>query len=109
MSKYYISLPISGKDEATQRRHATTVKRKIELKGHEAVSPFDLYDELCLIHRQCRKPKPTYNEIMTEDIAALTDCHAIVLCEGWTLSDGCDKEYHHAKQLGLKIIDEKEL
>ena len=107
--KIYISLPITDKDEATQRRHAIRIKNQIELNGHDAVNPFDLYDELCLIHRHCKKPKPTYEEIMLEDIAALTNCDSIVLCEGWTLSKGCDMEYHHAKQLGLKIIDEKEL
>ena len=105
--KYYISLPITNKDEATQRRHALKIKFKLESKGIKAINPFDLYDELCTIHRHCRKPKPTYNEIMQEDLAELSKCQAIVLCEGWTLSKGCDMEYHHAKQLGLKIIDEK--
>jgi nucleoside 2-deoxyribosyltransferase len=107
--KIYISLPISDKDEATQRRHASKIESIIDSQGNEAVNPFDLYDELCEIHKHCRKPKPTYEEIMHEDIGALTDCDAIVLCEGWTMSKGCDMEYHHAKNLGLKIIDEKEL
>ena len=109
MSKFYISLPISNKDEATQRRHAIRIKNQIELNGHDAVNPFDLYDELCLIHRHCKKPKPTYEEIILEDIAALTDCNAIVLCVEWILSKGCNKEYNHAKELNLVIVDECEL
>jgi len=107
--RIYISIPITDKDEATQRRKANEVKRQIEAKGHEAVNPFDVYDELCTIHRHIRKLKPTYNEIMIEDLAALTGCHSIVLCEGCTLSKGCGVEYNHAKELELKIIDEKEL
>ena len=106
--KIYISLPITDLDEANQRRHALIVKKIIEETGHIAVNPFDIYDELCKIHRHIKKPKPTYEQIMIEDLAALNECDAIILCKGWTLSKGCAREYEHANKLHLKIINEQE-
>jgi len=107
--KIYISIPITNKDEATQRKHASKIKSMIESNNHNAVNPFDIGDILEKFIKDSLRRKPTWHEYMVEDIAALTDCDAIVLCEGWTLSKGCSEEYNHAKQLDLLIIDECEL
>ena len=107
--RIYISLPISNKDEATQRRHASKIESMIDSNFHEAVNPFDIGDELEEIHKHCKKPKPTWSEYMVEDLAAITECDAIVLLEGWAQSKGCNEEYNHAKKLNLLIIDECEL
>ena len=40
--KIYISLPISGLNIARCEERANEVKRIIERKGHEAITPFDV-------------------------------------------------------------------
>jgi hypothetical protein len=107
--KYYISLPISNKDESVQRKLANSVVTKIHKLGHQPINPFTIGDILYKHYKNCHKQKPNWKEYMQADIAELIYCHAIVLCEGWNESKGCKLEWEIAKGLGLRIIDEKEL
>lgn len=107
--KYYISLPISGKDETKQRELARKVVDKIHKLKHTPVDPFLIGDLLDVRHKKHYLNKPTWKEYMQADLTQLLFCDAIVLCEGWNESLGCELEWQMAKGLGLKIIDEKEL
>ena len=42
----YISIPMTGKDEAQQRRKADYWTRHFEALGYEVINPFDLGDKL---------------------------------------------------------------
>ena len=42
----YISIPMTGKDEAQQRRKADYWTRHFEALGYEVINPFDIGDQL---------------------------------------------------------------
>lgn len=107
--KIYISLPISHHDEATQRRKANHWKHKFEQNGHEVINPFDIGDKLEQIHKDCRKPKPTWQDYMDADIPELETCDTIFLIDGWHNSKGCLQEVSKAIELKIKFVLESEL
>lgn len=81
--KIYISIPITGHNEAKMREHADHVKMALSRNGHEAISPFDLY-----IGRN-----PGYEDYICRDLRAMLDCDALFLCKGWRDSCGCNIEH----------------
>ena len=99
----YISLPITGHDEATQREKASQISTMLLEMGYDTViNPFELYDALkCEIGRE-----PEYEEIMQVDLAALKPCDAIFMCLGWAGSGGCRRERNQAVNQGQEIIYE---
>ena len=106
--KYYISIPITNQDEAIQRSRANYFKLCLEQEGHEVINPFDLGDKLEQFHRDCNKPKPTWQQYMDVDLPEVQACNAIFLCDGWHLSLGCLQELKTAIELNLKIVLEDE-
>ncbi len=99
----YISIPITGHDEATQRTKAGQISTILYDMGYNTViNPFDVYDAWKLYYKR----EPTYDEIMQADIAAMLQCTAIYMCEGWSMSNGCMKERQAAINAGLEIIYE---
>ena len=44
----YISIPMTGKDEAQQRRRADYWTRHFEALGYEVINPFDIGDAFLL-------------------------------------------------------------
>lgn len=93
--KIYISLPISGFNVGRCKERADEVKRMVERKGHEAITPFDV----------CPTPNMPYSYYMGQDIAALMECNAILRCAGWSNSRGCNLESECAKIYNKKIFD----
>ena len=100
----YISLPITGHEEATQREKAGQISTMLSEMGYDTViNPFDLYDALkCEIGRE-----PEYEEIMQADLAALKLCDAIFMCTGWETSAGCIRERQQAINQGQTILYEE--
>lgn len=98
--KIYISIPISGRDLATQRATAADIAERIRALGHEPVNPFDTpepHDEL--------SEKERYAYYMGEDIKRLLMCDAIFRCIGSGGSKGCMIEAHAAYYCGLEAFD----
>ena len=107
--RLYLSLPISGKPTkermayANQMRDALTefwkgnglFKGVSELK---IITPFDVNEN---------EDKDSYARKMGNDIEALLECDAILLCEGWQNSKGCMAEFEVAKIYGKEIIFER--
>lgn len=93
--KIYISLPISGLNIARCEERANEVKRIIERKGHEAITPFDV----------CPDPDKPYSYYMGRDIEALLECDAILRCAGWSNSRGCSLESECAHIYHKKIFN----
>lgn len=95
MMRIYISLPISGLSLKKCRERANEVKRMIERKGHQVITPFDV----------CPEPDNPYSYYMGRDIAALIECDAILRCAGWSNSKGCLLESECAHIYNKKIFN----
>ena len=99
----YISLPITGHDEAVQRAKAGRISTMFYEMGYDTVvNPFDVYDAWKTVYKR----EPTYSEIMEADLAELTKCDAIFMCNGWVESQGCRIERIQAFNNGQDIIYE---
>lgn len=70
--RIYISIPITGRDEARHREYADLMKARLSRSGWRPVSPFEIY----------AGKKPTYADYICYDLRALADCDAVVMCEG---------------------------
>lgn len=96
MKKIYISIPITGHDEAEVRQHADLMKGALSRAGYQAISPFDIYPG----------KNPTYADYICCDLRALADCDAIFLCKGWRFSRGCRIERMFAEEFLKEIMYE---
>lgn len=99
----YISIPITGHDEAAQRTKAGQISTMLYEMGYlKVINPFRISDWLkASINRE-----PTYEEYMQADLAALKLCDAIFMCSGWETSAGCWRERNQAINAGLEVIYE---
>lgn len=93
--KVYISLPISGFNIDRCKERADEVKRMVERKGHEAITPFDV----------CPESDKPYSYYMGRDIEVLIECDAILRCAGWSRSKGCALESECAHIYHKAIFD----
>ena len=85
----YISLPISGHDEAIQRQKAYNMELKLKEKGHIVINPFTLGDEA----RRIEGRDLSWGEYMVIDLFHLKNfADAIVFMKGWPNSRGCMDE-----------------
>ena len=91
--KFYLSLPISGRDMGQVKSYANYVKDKWTAKGFDVITPFDVVPD---------EDKP-YNYCMGKDIEALLDCEGIILCHDWFSSKGCRAECSVAQVYGKQI------
>lgn len=99
----YISIPISGHDEATQRTKAGQISTMLYVMGYDiVVNTFDFYDAWRI---SCKR-EPTYDERLQVYIAEMLQCTAIYMCEGWSKSAWCMKERQAAINAGLEVIYE---
>lgn len=80
--KIYISIPISGLDQAEVRQKADMIKARLSREGHAAVSPFDIY----------AGKNPAYEDYICSDLRAMLDCDAVYFAAGWQMSLGCSIE-----------------
>lgn len=102
----YISIPITGKRESTQRKKALKFQRKFEKMGFLVVNPFEIGDNLAKAYINISGRTPTYKEYMKEDLANLEWCSHIFLCDGWTESNGCMDEVDQSIRDGLTFLFE---
>lgn len=96
MKKVYISLPITGCDEAVQRQKAAEIAKQLRDKGYKPLSPFEIY----------AGEKPTYADYLCCDLRALADCDTVFFCDGWIESRGCRIERNFASEFNKEIIYE---
>ena len=92
--KIYISLPISGQEQKA-REKADLIKAKLSKEGHIPVSPFNVF----------AGKNPTYADYICYDLRAMLECDAILFCDGWEQSCGCNIEHDVAmrfKAHGIK-------
>jgi hypothetical protein len=104
--KIYISIPITGKNILLQMRKARMWQRIYESEGHTVINPFDVGYRLELLHEKSKMDPPTHSEYMFHDLMWLSQCNAVLFCEGWRQSRGCTIEYKEARGLRLKLMSE---
>lgn len=95
--RIYISIPISEKDEKTQREKADKIKIALSKAGYEVVNPFDIIPD---------RKNPDWFDHIGEDLRELSKCDRIYLCNGWKESKGCNLEMQYAISMGIKPIFE---
>lgn len=96
--KIYISIPISGHDEAEVREHAEATEAMLRSAGHTVVNPFDIY----------AGESPMWEDYLCADLRQMFDCDAIYLCDGWQFSKGCKIEAYAAIAKGLQVLYERQ-
>lgn len=92
--KIYVSLPISGHDIEETKEYAEKVKKFLEERCDEVITPFDVCDE----------EGKTYSYYMGRDIEALLECDAVFFTPDWQESKGCMAEFELARIYGKKIL-----
>lgn len=82
-------------------RRIGQAKEALRALGHEPLSPLDpeVNDD---------RSKP-YGVILGNDIAALLECDALLLLDGWTASRGCNLEMEAALIYKKEILFEYQL
>lgn len=106
MKRIYISLPITGQEETYWERLNAAVEyiNKNYPEYNRIVNPKEIADDLYLWYRVAFRREPFYKEYLLKDIERICDCDAILMCNGWEDSKGCQAEYAFAKAIGLEII-----
>lgn len=84
--KVYVSLPITGRRLSDARQHADMVRAALSRKGHDVVTPFDVY------HGE----NPVYEDYLCNDLRVMLGCDAVCFCDGWEQSCGCNIEHDTA-------------
>ena len=98
----YISIPITGKCEATQRKLAYLYQRHFERMGKKVINPFEIGDAL-----REKIENPTYQDYMDLDLQAIQKyVTEIFLCNGWSESKGCMDEVDAGVKKGVKFLCE---
>jgi chromosomal replication initiation ATPase DnaA len=97
--KVYISGQISGMPIEQAESNFRTAEKEVVAMGHEPVNPFNNG----LPHTA------TWAEHMIKDIEMLMGCDAIYLQSNWKTSKGARIELNIADEMGLTIINKREL
>lgn len=94
--KVYISLPIKIDEKTVARRYKEALDYVDKhLKEYEPIGPVNIeeFDDNGIKHNRDHD----YAWYMGEDIKILLRCDAILMCDGWHKSEGCNCEYETAK------------
>jgi len=81
--KVYLSLPVMGRNINEVRRHSDLVKAALSRRGHEVVSPLDVY---------CGD-NPAYEDSLCYGLRVMMDCDSVCFCDGWEQSCECRIEH----------------
>jgi hypothetical protein len=96
--RIYISIPITGRNNAEVHIQVDAIKHKLQKEGYTVVAPFDI----CPANSELK-----YHECMGKDIAELLKCDGIYMGAGWRKSRGCQAEYEIARIYNINIIKDE--
>ena len=96
--KIYISGKISGTNLTETRKRFASVAKAMKRLGYEPVNPLE----------NGLSEHDTWEAHIVKDIAALLQCKAIYMLQGWQDSKGARIEHHIATEIGLPIMYEIE-
>lgn len=93
----YISGAITN--NPNYKKQFFNAEKHLESQGETVLNPVKLGLML-----ELRDGDPSWTDYMKLDIAALIQCDAVYMLQGWQSSKGATLEHYLAKELGLKII-----
>lgn len=105
--KVYLSLPISGYEEQERWQYAarTSALLTIAHEDWEVINPFHVASRLekQKMDEAGHIVKPTYEEYMSADLQALSECELALFCPGWHGSTGCRREMKECWSKGIDV------
>lgn len=98
----YISIPITGQEATYEQRLDAAVEyvKKMYPKYEIIITPKEVAERL----ENYKPTKPKYRDYLLADIEAIAHCDAILMCRGWSDSNGCYAEWSFAWAIGLTIL-----
>lgn len=99
--RIYISGPITGTSNATERFLEAEERLSREMPEAEWINPERAGDEL-----RAGTDTLEHKDFMHVSFAMLDLCDAIYLLNGWQRSRGACMEYGYAKAMGMAIMEE---
>lgn len=100
--KFYLSLPITGRELKDVKVYAKRIKKVWEAKGYEVVTPFEVVETRGF--DGIKVGQMVYAYCMGKCVEALMMCDGIIMCKDWFYSKGCRLEYNVAEIYGLKVM-----
>lgn len=102
MKIIYISLPITGHEDAYEQRLDEAVEYVKEKypEYERIITPKDVAERL----EEMMPMKPKFKDYMLAYMEAITHCDAIFKCDGWYDSSICFAEHAFADAIGLTIL-----
>ena len=104
MTRVYLSGSITGLPREEYTRNFARAEQHYTTAGFEVVNPVTIGEKLLQ-----EKPDASYEDYMARDLEALQSCTAIAMLAGWEDSPGAQREKAEAEQLGLEIMQYKEI
>lgn len=95
-AKIYIAGRVTGLKPEQYEPKFATVKRELELAGHEVINP--LTD---IPHEDVNN----WGLTIMECLPYVAQCDCIALLPGWERSNGAQIEYHFARGLNLQVLN----
>ena len=106
--KIYISLPIKIDEKTVSKRYKEALTYvKENLSDYEPIGPINIEE----FDNNGIKKKRDYDYAwyMGEDIKILLRCDAILMCDGWSFSEGCNCEHEAAKIYNKTVFYKKSI
>ena len=104
MKKVFISLPVSGQESTLGERYADAVEWLFANYKDESIATVAQSNIQQMIDDMASVPQEEYPKYMGEDIKKVLECDAILMCDGWEYSKGCQVEHKAAVTFGKEII-----
>ena len=100
--KIYISLPITGHECTYDKRLDDAVEyvKNMYPQYEYIITPKEIAERL----EDYQPMKPKYKDYLLADMEAIAHCDAILMCRGWSDSNGCYAEWSFAWAIGLTIL-----
>ena len=104
MKKVFISLPVSGQESTLGERYADAVEWLFANYKDESIATVAQSNIQQMIDDMESVPQDEYPKYMGEDIEKILECDAILMCDGWEYSKGCQLEHRAAELFDIEII-----
>ena len=104
MKKVFISLPVSGQERTLGESYTEADEWSFANYKDESIVTVAQSNIQQMIDDMASVPQDEYPKYMGEDIAKVLECDAILMCDGWENSKGCQLEHKAAELFDIEII-----
>ena len=101
MRLIYIAHPYTG-DESKNRADAEQIAASLAKKFPTVVfiNPLNVF-------RHLKKAETSYDDTLAQCIALMEKCDGVIMTGDWKDSEGCRREYEHAKAWNMTVYESK--